>query len=241
MSLLLVPALLGGSGSPASDPYWSNVSLLTHCNGTDASTAFIDETAKTITANGNAQIDTAFSQFGGASALFDGTGDYLSLAKNTGFEFGTGDFTIELFVRITSISSTQALISYGKKNASTSNDYAFTLIQAASGGGNGIVFTSNGTLGAQQNTISGVNLTTNTWQFIQVIRESGVTKIRLDGTEIASQSDTINHNVSATHELLIGRRGDFSPGYLGGHLDEIRVTKGVARANVVPIDEFPSE
>lgn len=45
-------------------------------DGADAATTFTDSetTPKTVTANGNAQIDTAQSKFGGASALFDGTG-----------------------------------------------------------------------------------------------------------------------------------------------------------------------
>lgn len=238
MSLSIVP-FLGKKQTDVTDPFFDSVALLLHCNGSDESTTFTDVIGKSITANGNAQIDTAFSKFGGSSGLFDGTNSYLSTPKHSGFEFGTGDFTIEFFIRITSISSTQAIISYGKKNAAASTDYAFSLIQSASGGGNGIVFTSNATSGAQQNTISNVDLTINTWQFIQIVRESGTLKIRLDGTQIASGSDTINHNVSVNHELLIGRRGDFAPGYLGGHLDDIRVTKGVARSNAVPTSEFP--
>src|SRR5258708_4302625 len=48
-------------------------------NGADASTTFTDTnsggSAHTWRAAGNGQIDTADSKFGGASGLFDGTGD----------------------------------------------------------------------------------------------------------------------------------------------------------------------
>jgi hypothetical protein len=75
--------------------------LLLHMNGTDGSTSFIDSSASThtVTATGDAQIDTAQSKFGGASGLFDGSGDYLSLADSSDWYFGTGDFTIDFWVR----------------------------------------------------------------------------------------------------------------------------------------------
>jgi len=83
-----------------SDTYYSNVSLLLHCDGSNGSTTFTDNSPspKTVTANGNASVSTAQSKFGGASAVFDGTGDYLSLDGSSGFAFGTGDFTIEFWL-----------------------------------------------------------------------------------------------------------------------------------------------
>jgi len=59
----------------------SSTKLLSHCNGADTSTSFPDSSfsAHSVTANGNAQVDTAESQFGGASALFDGSGDFLEV------------------------------------------------------------------------------------------------------------------------------------------------------------------
>ncbi len=49
-------------------------------NGADGSTTFTDSAtggSHTWTAYGNAQIDTAQNKFGGASGLFDGSGDYI--------------------------------------------------------------------------------------------------------------------------------------------------------------------
>jgi hypothetical protein len=60
---------------------------------------------KIVTANGDAKISTAQSKFGGASALFDGTGDYLSSADDSSLEMGTNDFTIEGFIYPTSVSA----------------------------------------------------------------------------------------------------------------------------------------
>ena len=50
----------------------------------------------TLTINGNTQIDTSRKQFGSGSILFDGSGDYISVAPGTAGDFiFTGAFTME--------------------------------------------------------------------------------------------------------------------------------------------------
>lgn len=94
---------LGGSlgESKAVDPFFSNVVLLIDADGTDASTTIIDEssTGHTLTAFGDAQLDTAQKKFGASSLLLDGVGDYVDSALSTEHDFGSGDFTIEYWLR----------------------------------------------------------------------------------------------------------------------------------------------
>jgi hypothetical protein len=102
MSMMVNPYVLapaGGGGGP--DPNWANVVLLMGFEGADASTTFVDESSvgRTMTAIGNAQIDTAQFKFGAASGLFDGSGDVVTAADSADWDFGSGDFTIEMFVR----------------------------------------------------------------------------------------------------------------------------------------------
>ncbi len=82
----------------------SSAHLLLHCDGADASTTFIDATGRhQVTVAGNAQVDTAQSKFGGASALFDNnSSSSLTLDGSTDFVFGTGDYTIDFRVRFDS-------------------------------------------------------------------------------------------------------------------------------------------
>jgi len=232
MSFLINPYRFASTG----DPDWASVGLLLHCDGTDASTTFTDETGKTVTANGDAQIDTAQSKFGGASALFDGATDWLESAKSTDLEFGTGDFTIECFARLTSTASAQALFSYGKLTVVGNTDYAYALTHTPA---NGLVWAANDSGGAQTSIVTSNSMTVNTWHFIQVIRSSGTTKIYKDGTEIGSGADTKNYNTSASHLQLVGRRGSFSVAYWDGWIDELRITKGVVRSTTVPTAAFP--
>lgn len=89
------------------DQYYNSCSLLCHFNGTNGSTAFTDNSKNktTFTVNGNSQISTVQSKFGGASAYLDGTGDYLSSPSVSDFAFGTGNFTIECWIYSSDVSS----------------------------------------------------------------------------------------------------------------------------------------
>ena len=55
-------------------------------------------TPATIVNNGGATVSTS-NPFNFGSVLFDQTSDYLSLSDSNDFNFGTGDFTIECFVK----------------------------------------------------------------------------------------------------------------------------------------------
>jgi len=76
----------------------NTVSLL-HFNGADAGTTFTDESGKGWTPAGDAQLDAAQKVFGTAAGLFDGTGDFMSSPYTADFDFGTGEYTIDLWVR----------------------------------------------------------------------------------------------------------------------------------------------
>ncbi len=103
----------GGFSSATDDPHFANVVLLLDMEtGVDGSTSFIDRSAspRTVTANGNAQVDTALSKFGTRSLLLDGTGDFLSTNDTPDFNIGTGNFTVEGQFRTQAVTAAQAMI-----------------------------------------------------------------------------------------------------------------------------------
>lgn len=207
--------------------------LLLHCDGTNGSTTFTDETGKTVTANGNAQISTAQSKFGGASALLDGAGDYLSLAASSDWGFGTADFTVEAWI-----------------NSSTTGAYADFIGQFQTGtpsgkwdiktrfsSTNNVVFTYHtGSSYVDIQCSPAVNVNDSSWHHIAVCRTGGNINIFVDGvlknTTAISGSQPIG---LSGNTLLIGY--DPTDGaYYTGYLDEIRITKGEAiyTANFTP-------
>lgn len=72
--------------------------LLMHMDGDNGSTTFKDETGKNVIFAGSPKISTDQSKFGGASAYFDSSNSsVLRVQKSSDFEFGTGDFTVDLW------------------------------------------------------------------------------------------------------------------------------------------------
>ena len=222
--------VITGSEKTPVDPQFGSVSLLLHGNGTNGSTTIIDSspTPKTVTAFGNAQISTAQSKFGGASIAFDGNADYLTLnTTSTDIAFGTADFTIEMWIRATSLgtgtSGLAGIIDFRANGAGTS--VAPTIYVSNT---NLLYYVS----GANQITASGV-LTTGQWYHLAVTRAAGVTKLFLDGSQRGSSYTDTNNYISSTSRPIIGAFSDVIPPVSivswDGYIEDLRITKGVAR------------
>jgi hypothetical protein len=85
----------------------ANCKLLVHSDAADASTTFADSVGTHSPGNGgtNAQHDTAqyVSHLGKSSILFDGNGDYITINDHADWDFGTGNLTIEFWVRFSAV------------------------------------------------------------------------------------------------------------------------------------------
>jgi hypothetical protein len=214
----------------------ANVSLLLHGDGTNGSTTIIDSSPspKTVTAVGNAQISTAQSKFGGSSIAFDGTGDYLSVPASAGFDFGSGDYTIEMWVNISSAANFGGLVGKGPVGTVNTNTYSLEFNDTS----NELSFY----VGSGNNTGSYIITgTTNvrtaaTWQHVAVCRSGNNTRLFVNGTQEGS-TYTLSYNIVAGQALSIGG-GFFAPSTntINGYIDDLRITKGVARytANFTP-------
>jgi hypothetical protein len=222
------------------DPNFANVVLLIGADGTNGSTSFVDESssAKTITAFGNAQISTAQSKFGGSSAYFDGSGDYLRLADSADWFFDTGQFTIELFVQFdTGFGNDETFVNQWSGTDSSQNAWFFYRQ-----GGTLRFLTNNATVSVQS---SAWSASTGQWYHVAVDRD-GSNKIRLyiDGTMVASATSAASI-INSNEFVAVGTIGtltSFNP--LNGWVDELRITKGVARyasdgGYTVPTSAFP--
>jgi hypothetical protein len=100
---VLDPYRFAAGGGGATDPLWSFVQLLIQPAGPDASTSFVDQSAagRTITVNGDAQMDTAQAIYSPASCLLDGSGDYLSVTLSS-HNIRTDSCCFETWVRFAS-------------------------------------------------------------------------------------------------------------------------------------------
>lgn len=196
----------GGGGT---DPDFANVSLLLHMDGSNGSTTFTDSSSNSVsvTANGNAQISTAQSKFGGASGLFDGSGDSLTATVNT-FNTRTDKFTIESWVYLASRT--------GFTLISGTNFYLTEL--------GGTVYLGDGSANIVQ--FANTELPLTTWFHIAVTFDQTTYRIFVDGVDKGNSTLLLaSFNFS---NVEIGARASLSS-YTDGYLDDYRITKDVAR------------
>jgi hypothetical protein len=206
------------TGTKSDDPNYSSVSLLLNGNGTNGSTTFTDSSSygHTVTPGGNAQISTAQSKFGGASMYFDGSGDYINCPASTAFSFGTGDFTIEFFARWNSFSNVNVIIDTRSGGSSANGLAIYTDVN-----GTIVVYSGFTTF------ITGSALQVNQWYFVALSRASGTTRLFIDGVQSgALASDTRNYT---DQNFFAGRTNESAINYFSGYIDDLRVTKGIAR------------
>ena len=196
--------------------------LLLHCDGSDASTTFTDSSpsGKTVTAEGDAQIDTAQSKFGGASGLFDGTLDYLSLADSADWDF-PGDFTVDGWFRFSAIATNMNLFDIG--SFASGKGVAMRIDNAAT---TSIAVTVNG-LTVINNVSLGVVLANDTWYHFALVRSGQTLKVYLDGTEKASATNS--DDTTGGTAAYVGNSTLPTTTTMAGWIDEFRVSKGVAR------------
>lgn len=198
------------------DPYFAQTSLLLHGDGANGSRIIRDSSPspKTVTAFGNAQISTAQSKFGGASIAFDGNGDFVSAPVNDDFRF-SGDFTIEFWMYANAFSNV--------------NVWLDTRVGGASAAGIVIFTDSSGKVTAYSGSsflITSSPVTLNQWWHIALSRESGTLRLFISGALAGSRAFTNN---LTNGNFFSGRTNESAINFVNGYIDEIRITKGVAR------------
>lgn len=181
---------------------------------------------------GNAQVSTTQTKFGTTSMAYDGTGDYLIIPDSPNLQLGTGDFTIDGFVYLTAAGVAYGIISKGAAATGWS-------VNVTSGNKLQFSYTATALTGA-------TSLAATTWYYFAVTRSgsaSGNLKLYLGTTGSttldATSAGAVTDNFNQTSRMYVGasRTGTTN---LNGYLDEVRVTKGVARdVTTVPTAVFP--
>ncbi len=198
------------------DSYGANVSFLCHFEGANGSTSFVDVAAfpLSITATGNTVLSTAQKKFGSSAGYFDGNGDYLTLPAMPGLNLGGVDYTIEGQIYRTA-AETQGLISQRDRNSGDGWEIFLT--------------TTSLFLQGKTNDLetSGWTPPLNSWFHFAISKSGATTFIFIDGTQRAS--GTLSYITDLTNICYIGKSSNVNNYYFTGYMDEIRITKGIAR------------
>lgn len=204
------------------DPFGYLVKLLVQMDGVNNSTSFPDVKGNTVTANGNAKISTAL---GSAAGLFDGTTDFLQMFSPSGLAFGTGDFTIEFFVR-PAATGVQVLIDF-RPNA-TNGYYPYIDLSAT----NVVGYYVNSSYRITGTTA----LAVGTWYHIAVCRSGTTTRLFIGGTQEGSSWADGSSLLLGTSRPFFGANAS-NPGFNGfnGYARGLRITAAARyTANFTP-------
>jgi len=226
-----LPRRIGDSVMPTpSDPYFSNVSLLLCGNGYENSKIIVDSSklANTVSVLNNARIVTSLKKYGTGSLAFGGVSDYLNCPTVLDIPSNT-DSTLECWFNLTSWDDNVGIFGWANSFglAAYSSELKFW--------GKSII-----------SIISAAETTAllGTWVHFALVyvTSTNTKKIYINGISKHSSSDSLA--LSSAGGFDVGRF-QYQSGYykyLNGYVDDLRITKGVARYTenfTPPTEQFP--
>lgn len=216
------------SAATTTDPEFANVVLLMHMDDT----GLTDVKGHTVALNGGATRSATRSKFGGYSAFCDGVNDYIQITNSPDFNFGTGNFTIECWV---SLGASGAMIATRNFGAAVNGCWNLNITATVTD------FIPWNITGGTAASASYSSIGT-AWTHVAAVR---------NGTEFAVYVNGVKGGLPRTSALSMGYANENIllntlyigvQSYFNSYIDELRITKGVARytANFTPPTErFP--
>ena len=206
-------------GSTVGDVYFPQTKLLLPFDGANGATTTSDlsNTNATVTFNGNSQISTAQSKFGGSSLYFNGTaGDSVTLPAGSAYRF-SADFTVEMWFYMNAFNTYSELYSTWPSSGTGSLE-----IQIRSAGGNTIRTWYNSGSAFDSST----SLSTGQWYHLALTRSGTTVTYWLNGTSDGTM--TLSGQMGRD-DTTVKIGADGSSYTFNGYIDDMRVTNGVAR------------
>jgi hypothetical protein len=214
------------------DPY---TKLLLHFDGADTSQTIIDDMRlHTLTAQNNAQLNTDLYKYGPSSLLLDGVSAYVTTPDSGDWNFGDGAFTLEAWVYLTDPFVIAPIIF---QMTDANNFFTMSLTEGILDCYFKIDGNNYGRINVEH------NLWTDVWNHITYIRGWGgranTFASTINGSVVSIASNVITLP-DLTGSLQIGADVGLNNTYLLASIDELRISKGIARytANFTPTGPF---
>ena len=192
--------------------------------------------ATQFTATSTLTNGPTFSTNNGGTIVFDGTNDNTILASpNTAIvNFGTGDFTVEAWIKINGNSAVNldgnrdaTIVSCFPTSGSAADSWAFTMRGNASTTGTGLLFGCTNAGGTYQSPNYTYSFTQGVFYQIGITHSAGVTRFFINGELYAASSNITNNINNTTRPFHIGGLGYTGYlHYLNGTVGIVRIYKG---------------
>ena len=219
--------------------YDTYTKLMLHMNDAGL-TDSIAPLTNVVTLEGDTHLDTTTKKFGAGSALFDGTGDYMHVPHSADWDFGNGNFTIEFNIMWNSNSNTVALVQ-GEGTVAAPDNFAWGVYAYAD---NDLYFyyTTGGTNATGHSlSIGALVIDLNTWYHVMIVRNGADLLFFIDGVLVKTANIGADTIYNSSHQLEIGGFGHANSNYHNGWIDEVRISKGIARQTAtftMPVCEY---
>jgi hypothetical protein len=157
----------------------------------------------------------------GISQLFNGTSQYFTVGYDSKFNFGADDFTIELWLNMSSAQTAGRVI-----NAWNSTTGAAAQWEIVCGSGNAIQFncSTNGTTAAVS--LNATGLTTGTWYHVVGSRTGNIFALFVNGRFKATATQAITLQSADTLTIGARRNGASYIEFFNGYVTNVRVVSG---------------
>lgn len=218
-----IPGLQAAYAAPPTDPYWSYVTSLAPFDG-----SLRDLQGDTYTLSNGAALSSSAYDFGSGSVSV--VSGYM---KGTTAALGTGDFTVEMFVKGSANNTTYEL--FDTRPANTNSINYFTIGQTIPGG---ISVAINNTYPISSSSYVPVD---GKWHHVALSRAAGISRLFIDGTQVGSSYTDTNNYTATSFGVGWNAFGVTEDGF---YVDEIRITKGIGRYTTnftAPASAFPTQ
>jgi PKD repeat protein len=188
-----------------------------HMNGNAASSVFMDEKGLEWTAANGAITTTSTSEFGGSSGDFTPALSQITSPSQSAFDFGTGPFTIEMWVNPTSTMASSQIIARTSMSGLTDGWGLYQTTGALSNTWH--FYLNNATSGST----SAFTIPLNSWSSVVATRDnSGNLKVYVNGT-LAATATGLSGNYDTNNPVTIGSYGMLNT--YTGYIDEVSISK----------------
>ena len=221
----LAQKLISASGATEeTDDDFSITTSLMHFDGSNNgnNSTFLDSSSEshTITNGSTPPSQGSFSPFsaeeGKWSIFFDGNGDYIDVGSSDATQLGSGDFTVEFWIKTSDTSCNIA-----NPDSATGSGYWGLLVQSGDLRWNDSYNVSNKWV------VDGAGILDDAWHHVAIVRNSGTFAVYYDGTSQSVQSGSFSDatDYSGSDGLRIGS-GNL--GYFKGFISNFRSVNGTA-------------
>ena len=220
--LKIVSGTPSGSSTVPTAPLSSTGAAL-HIKGADAS--IIDKSqGANLKLVGNTTGSTTQVKFADTKSIYiDGpNGDYISLPASDNYKLGTGDFTLETWVKVLLVSNDSGRRRlFNQVDTATSTTGQLELMVYPDGyfyvrSGSNIFATTT-------------DFSDGSWYHLALVRHNSVLKVYVDGSLENSANNTTDFSPSAISPIIGRAASTAANSRFQGYIQDFRITKGLAR------------